>query len=64
MASDAQRKAVAKFQAEKDRGIIWMSPEGKQQLIEYAKTTPEKPVQKYLLRIIREESGIDCNSKE
>jgi hypothetical protein len=64
MASDAQRKAVAKFQAKKDRVNIWMSPEGKQQLTEYAKTTPEKSVQKYLLRIIREESGIDCDPKE
>ena len=64
MASDAQRKAVAKFQAKKDRVNIWMSPEGKQQLTEYAKTTPEKSVQKYLLRLIREESGIDCDPKE
>jgi len=64
MSSDAQRKAVAKFQAKKDRVNIWMSPEGKKQLTEYAKTTPEKSVQKYLLRIIREESGIDCDPKE
>ena len=64
MASDAQRKAIAKFQAKKDRVNIWMSPEGKRQLTEYAKTTPEKSVQKYLLRVIREDSGIDCDPKE
>lgn len=63
MASEAQRKAVAKFQASKARVNIWMSPEGKETLTAYAKTTPEKSVQKYLLRLIREESGIDCDPK-
>ena len=60
MASEAQRKAVAKFQASKARVNVWMSPEGKQKLSEYVKSTPEKSVQKYLLRLIKEESGIDC----
>ena len=64
MASDAHRKAVAKFQAKKARVNIWMSPEGKEKLTEYAKTTPEKSVQKYLLRIIQQDSGIDCESDE
>ena len=64
MATDAHRKAVAKFQATKARVNIWMSPEGKEQLVEYAKNTPEKSVQKYLLRLIREESGIDCDPAE
>jgi hypothetical protein len=62
MASDAHRKAVAKFQATKARVNIWMSPEGKEKLTEYAKTTPEKSVQKYLLRLIKDESGIDCEN--
>ena len=60
MASEAQRKAVAKFQVSKARVHVWMSPEGKQKLSEYVKSTPEKSVQKYLLRLIKEESGIDC----
>ena len=60
MASEAQRKAVAKFQATKARVNVWMSPEGKQKLSEYVKSTPEKSIQKYLLRLIKEESGIDC----
>lgn len=64
MASDAHRKAVAKFQATKARVNIWMSPEGKEKLTSYVKMTPEKSVQKYLLRLIREESGIDCDPKE
>ena len=63
MASEAQRKAVAKFQASKARVNIWMSPEGKEQLAEYAKSTPEKSMQKYLLRLIKQESGIDCDPK-
>lgn len=64
MATDAHRKAVAKFQATKARVNIWMSPEGKDRLTEYVKTTPEKSVQRYLLRLIKEESGIDCDPKE
>ena len=64
MATDAHRKAVAKFQATKARVNIWMSPEGKEKLVEYAKNTPEKSVQKYLLRLIREESGIDCDPSD
>ena len=63
MASEAQRKAIAKFQATKARVNIWMSPEGKEKLTEYAKTTPEKSMQKYLLRLIRDESGIDCETE-
>lgn len=64
MSNEAHRKAVAKFQATKSRVNIWMSPKGKDQLIEYAKTTPEKSMQKYLLRLIKEDSGIDCDPKE
>lgn len=64
MATDAHRKAVAKFQATKARVNIWMSPEGKEQLMEYAKTTPEKSMQQYLLRLIKDESGIDCDPSE
>jgi len=64
MSSEAQRKAVAKFQATKARVNIWMSPEGKEKLTAYAKTTPEKSVQKYLLRLIKDEAGIDCDPKE
>ena len=64
MSDEAHRKAVAKFQATKARVNIWMSPEGKEKLSAYAKTTPEKSVQKYLLRLIKEESGIDCDPKE
>ena len=60
MASEAHRKAVAKFQATKARVNVWMTPEGKQKLSEYVKSTPEKSIQKYLLRLINEESGIDC----
>ena len=63
MATEAHRKAVAKFQATKARVNIWMTPEGKEQLTEYAKSTPEKSVQKYLLRLIREDSGIDCEKE-
>ena len=62
MATDAQRKAIAKYQSEKARVNIWMTPEGKEKLNEYAQTTPEKSVQKYLLRLIKDESGIDCES--
>ena len=62
MATDAQRKAIAKYQSEKARVNIWMSPEGKEQLTQYAKNAPEKSVQKYLLRLIKDESGIDCES--
>lgn len=64
MSSEAQRKAVAKFQATKARVNIWMSPEGKEKLTAYAKTTPEKSVQKYLLRLIKDDAGIDCDPKE
>lgn len=64
MATDAQRKAIAKYQSEKARVNIWMTPEGKEKLNEYAKTTPEKSVQKYLLRLIKDESGIDCESSD
>ena len=64
MSNEAHRKAVAKFQAGKARVNIWMSQEGKQLLSEYAKNTPEKSMQKYLLLLIREDSGIDCDPKE
>ena len=64
MATDAHRKAVAKFQLTKARVNIWMSPEGKEQLAKYAQSTPEKSKQKYLLRLIRDDSGIDCDPKE
>lgn len=64
MATDAHRKAVAKFQAGKARVNIWMSPEGKEKLTAFAKSTPEKSVQKYLLRLIKEDSSIDCDPKE
>ena len=64
MSSEAQRKAVAKFQATKARVNIWMSPEGKEKLSAYARTTPERSVQKYLLRLIKEDAGIDCDPKE
>lgn len=64
VSSESHRKAVAKFQAAKARVNVWMSPEGKEKLSAYAKTTPEKSVQKYLLRLIKEDSGIDCDPKE
>ena len=48
----------------KNRVNIWMSPEGKEKLSEFAKTTPEKSMQKYLLRLIKEDYGIDCDPKE
>lgn len=64
MSNDALRKAIAKYQATKARVNIWMSPEGKDKLMEYARSTPEKSVQKYLLRLIREDSGIDCDPKD
>ena len=64
MASDAVRRAVAKYQSAKARVNIWMSPEGKDKLTEYAKNTPEKSVQKYLLRLIKEDTGIDCDPKD
>lgn len=64
MATDAQRKAVAKYQSGKARINVWMSPEGKEKLTAYAKSTPEKSVQKYLLRLIKDESGIDCESND
>ena len=64
MATDAQRKAVAKYQSGKARINVWMSPKGKEKLTEYAKSTPEKSVQKYLLRLIKDESGIDCESND
>ena len=62
MATDAQRKAIAKYQSGKARINVWMSPDGKEKLTEYAKSTPEKSVQKYILRLIKDESGIDCES--
>ena len=64
MSNDSHRKAVAKFQAKKDRVNIWMSPEGKKKLMEYAKNTPEKSLQKFLLKLIKEKTGIDCDPKE
>ena len=63
MSSDAHRKAVAKFQSAKARVNIWMSPEGKEKLASFAKNTPEKSIQKYLLRLIKDDSGIDCDPK-
>lgn len=63
MSVEAHRKAVAKYQAKKSRVNIWMSPEGKEKLTEYVKTVPEKSLQKYLLRLIKEESGIDCDTE-
>ena len=62
MSVDTHRKAVAKYQAKKSRVNIWMSPTGKEKLTEYVKTTPENSLQKYLLRLIKNESGIECNS--
>lgn len=64
MSDAAHRKAVAKFQATKARVNIWMSPAGKDQLTAYAKSTPEKSVQKFLLRLIKENTGIDCDPKD
>ena len=64
MSNDAHRKAVAKFQSGKARVNIWMSPKGKEQLATFAKQTPEKSIQKYLLRLIKEDSGIDCDPKK
>ena len=64
MATDAQRKAIAKYQSEKARVNIWMSPDGKEKLTQHAKNTPEKSVQKYILRLIKDESGIDCESTD
>ena len=64
MSSDAHRKAVAKFQSTKARVNVWKSPDGKERLSEFAKSTPEKSIQKYLLRLIKEDSGIDCDPKE
>ena len=64
MSIDSHRKAVAKFQAKKDRVNIWMSPDGKKKLMEYAKNTPEKSLQKYLLRLIKDNTGIDCDTKD
>lgn len=64
MSNEALRKAIAKYQATKARVNIWMSPEGKDKLVEFARSTPEKSVQKYLLRLIREDSGIDCDPKD
>lgn len=63
MSVDTHRKAVAKYQAKKARVNIWMSPDGKDKLTEYVKATPEKSIQKYLLRLIKKESGIDCDPK-
>lgn len=60
MSSEAHRKAVAKFQATKARVNIWMTPEGKERLSAFVKTTHDGSLQKYLLRLIREDSGIDC----
>lgn len=64
MSSEAHRKAVAKFQSGKARVNIWMSQEGKEKLSEYAKNTPEKSMQAYLLRLVKDDSGIDCDPKE
>lgn len=64
MSIDSHRKAVAKFQAKKDRVNIWMSPDGKKKLMEYVKHTPEKSLQKFLLRLIKENTNIDCDPKE
>ena len=63
MSVEAHRKAVAKYQAKKSRVNIWMSPEGKEKLTEYVKTVPEKSLQKYLLRLIKAESGINCDTE-
>lgn len=64
MSVESHRKAVAKYQAKKSRVNIWMSPEGKEKLTEYVQTLPEKSLQKYLLRLIKEDSGIDCSTTE
>ena len=64
MSSEARRRAVAKFQSKKARVNIWMSPKGKEQLTAYVESTPEKSVQGYLLRLIKENSGIDCDPKD
>ena len=52
MSVDSHRKAVAKFQAKKDRVNIWMSPDGKKKLMEYVKNTPEKSLQKYYVLLL------------
>ena len=64
MSNEAHRKAVAKFQAKKARVNIWMSPEGKDKLTAFVRTTPEKSLQKFLLNLIQEKTGIDCDPKE
>ncbi len=39
-----------------------MTPEGKEKLTEYVQNLPEKSLQKYLLKLIKEDSGIDCST--
>ena len=63
MSNEAHRKAVAKFQAKKARVNIWMSPEGKDKLTAFVRTTPEKSLQKFLLNLIKENTDIDCDPK-
>ena len=55
---------MVKYQAKKDRVNVWMPSEGKQKLTEYSKTTPQQLIQKYLLRLIKEDPDIDCDPKE
>lgn len=64
MSIDAHRKAVAKFQSKKDRVNIWMSPKGKKELTEYVKTNSGLSLQKFLLKLIKEKTGIDCDPKD
>ena len=64
MYKESHRKSVAKYQAKKSRVNIWMSPKGKEKLVEYVKNVPEDSMQKYLLRLIKDDSGIDCNADE
>lgn len=64
MSSDAHRRAVAKYQSKRDRINLWVSSEAKQALSEYAKNTPEKSLQRYIITLIKKDSGIDCDPKE
>lgn len=64
MSSEAHRNAVKKYQSKKDRINLWVSPESKQALSEFAKNTPEKSMQRYILNLIKRDSGIDCDPKE
>ena len=64
MTTDAQRKAIAKYQSEKARVNIWMTPEGKEKLAEYIEKSEGLVEMQMNVRYPIDSHGRDANSRK